>query len=280
MKKYCLIVGNGGSGNVMFQVAAIKSYLNDAVVILITNQPISRIIDGIGCHVLTLRGLAGKKIIYNTIKKITSLLMSTSMFSILGDGDDRIVTPQGLFQSIYICKHDFFQNTAHFDYSSANQWGLIKSVRNEVLLRLSDLGVARKYIAVQVRRGDYAIWPSKEHSALLDDDYYIQNVLRLRDKYGELDVLVCSDDPVYCRGLFNSIERCFVVEMSVIHEFYVLSLSSSIVISPSTFGYWAAWFVHKCNSGDVVAPKYWGGHRIGRWHPKFLKADWISYVDV
>ena len=113
----------------------------------------------------------------------------------------------------------------------------------------------RNLIAIQVRLGDMAKVPEfRKVHGLINDDYIRRS----------LDLFKCTynDVKIYCDD-FESIRRElpvlaksnpeYAAQGSDIAHFVELASSPNIVISNSTFGWWAAWL----GQGKVVAPINW-----------------------
>lgn len=114
-------------------------------------------------------------------------------------------------------------------------------------------------IAVHVRRGDYVSEPKthKIHN-VCSPQYYLAGVERLRRKWPKLPLLVFSDDIDWCKkelGLRGNVD---FVDPAIpdVDQFVILSRCRHLVISNSTFSWWAAYLgVHDDNT--IVAPRYW-----------------------
>jgi hypothetical protein len=126
-------------------------------------------------------------------------------------------------------------------------------------------------VGVQVRRGDYV-----KHSRLnvTTPEYFLGALEWMRQNVERPHFIVVSDDPHYCRKLF---ERQFDVTVmpsqSAIEGLRTLASCKAHVVSNSTFGWWGAWLGE---TGPVVVPEHWHHQpgSYGDWNP--VPDRWIK----
>ena len=113
----------------------------------------------------------------------------------------------------------------------------------------------RKFIAVHVRGGDYLKKQNIYHR--LDTVYYSNSLQNLQNSLGDLPVVVFTDDFNYFKKLLKDFKKIEIIEQKDLRASEVMvlmSLANGIVISNSTFSYWAAII----NSGEsIIAPSKW-----------------------
>ena len=126
-------------------------------------------------------------------------------------------------------------------------------------------------VGVQVRRGDYV-----KHSRLnvTTPEYFLGALEWIRANVENPHFIIVSDDPHYCRKLF---ERQFDVTVmpsqSAIEGLRTLASCKAHVVSNSTFGWWGAWLGE---TGPVVVPEHWHHQpgSYGDWNP--VPDRWIK----
>jgi hypothetical protein len=110
-------------------------------------------------------------------------------------------------------------------------------------------------IALHIRRGDYVA--HKETYGLLSTEYY-ESALAAMDVNKEL-VLIFSDDIEEAKIVLENSryfeQMIFVPEISTISAFSLISGCGAIIISNSTFSYWAAMFSKEFTR--VISPEKW-----------------------
>ena len=126
-------------------------------------------------------------------------------------------------------------------------------------------------LGVHVRRGDY-LQPGQQSSNLsaLSIDYYKSAIDLVRSHCSVSKIVIVSDDPQWCRSKFRGKEFSFSSNVSTVHDFKLLNSCDHVVISNSTFSWWAAW-LKTGNSHKVVAPRCW--YSNGREFASFPE-DW------
>jgi hypothetical protein len=114
---------------------------------------------------------------------------------------------------------------------------------------------AEPFIAVHVRGGDYLNKTNIYHK--IGAKYYLESLKDLREKFGDIRVLVFSDDPEYARNIFSSDASFEILNQDGLRASEAMILMSSakgIVTANSTFSYWAAMI----NAGNhIYAPRFW-----------------------
>jgi hypothetical protein len=69
------------------------------------------------------------------------------------------------------------------------------------------------------------------------------------------------------------------LHISVGFDYYVVNQAKWLIISNSTFGWWAAWLNKKVNK--IIAPKYWSRHNVsdGYWSTGDAYTRCFTYMD-
>jgi hypothetical protein len=136
-------------------------------------------------------------------------------------------------------------------------------------------------MAIHVRRGDLLSDPryALEIGALATS-YYHDALAEARRRRGDISrVFVFSDDPAWCRSELRLPCDVHVVERdrdssSAIRDLWTLSQFSTIAVSNSTFGWWAAWL---CGRDDPMAIVPARTTRSGAMDsPDFWPSRWIK----
>lgn len=127
-----------------------------------------------------------------------------------------------------------------------------------------------KYISLHVRRGDYV---GLEHILPTQNFEYYKEALENFDN--TIPVVVCSDTIEWCKQqeIFSE-ERFIFSNFNPYEDLYIISQSSGIIMSNSTFAWWGAYLNE--NNNKVVMPKNWFGPGAPAHSPEeFLIKDWI-----
>ncbi|KGJ81793.1 hypothetical protein GY21_01610 [Cryobacterium roopkundense] len=106
-------------------------------------------------------------------------------------------------------------------------------------------------IAVHVRRGDMVV-----HSAILGPDYYARAVRELREAHrlpASEPVTIFSDDPQWCRDNLELPTAQYPEPLTAAGDLAALAQHEFLVLSGSTFSWWAASLTHRAPD-SVVAP--------------------------
>ncbi len=127
--------------------------------------------------------------------------------------------------------------------------------------KLSSFNIAQDYIVLHVRRGDYV--NSKSTSRFhgnLNNNYFLDGVNFIRKKYGNLPVLLFSDDYKWLDdNLRKTIPNSIVIssdQSSPERDLFFMSQGKYFVLSNSTFSWWSA-FLSKKRGKFIIVPKFW-----------------------
>jgi hypothetical protein len=113
-----------------------------------------------------------------------------------------------------------------------------------------------KYIAVHVRGGDYLA--SNSIYSNLDSIYYESAIKIALQQNPGVQLIVFTDDYAQAQKTLPtsfSYKYAKDLAMSTIEEFIIMSSATTIIISNSTFSYWAA--IRQNNPEYVIAPNKW-----------------------
>lgn len=137
--------------------------------------------------------------------------------------------------------------------------------------------------SIQVRRGDYVSDPGVSAKHGFANASYFRRAVEYLDSEDEVtEIFVFSDDISWCEeNLDFGVPMSFVDidegEQSAVANLFALSMSRRLVISNSTFGWWAAWLSGLAGT-SVVAPTPWfaSQDRVG---DQVARADW-TLMDI
>ena len=126
-------------------------------------------------------------------------------------------------------------------------------------------GLRGEGVTINVRRGDYYSNPDFRKVYGFDVERYVHRVIdHIRDERGQLGpVNVVSDDPQWCRQHLNwlsnqSSSLTFMgPESGVLSNFFSIAASRTLLITNSTFSYWASY----------VSNEIYGDNRSQVWVP-------------
>jgi hypothetical protein len=108
------------------------------------------------------------------------------------------------------------------------------------------------YVGVHVRRGDYLLYPEFQS---LSSEYYARALDAIADSQA-CKVVVCSDDIPWCKANLRFPPRFrteFSHRVNDVDDFAVLAGCSALVMSNSSYSWWAAQY----NKKRVVMPWPW-----------------------
>lgn len=137
-----------------------------------------------------------------------------------------------------------------------------------------------KYITLHLRRGDYQA-ASHKGTVIASIEYARRAIFTLRNSGNDDPICVFSDSPEFIVDeLKNLNENIFVVDNSKltsgIGTIIAMSLGSALIMSNSSFSWWAGWLKEQRNPGNatVIAPRPW--NESGTARADMLFPTWIT----
>ena len=126
-------------------------------------------------------------------------------------------------------------------------------------LQSMNISIDENLCVINFRGGEYRSIPN----VILNPKYWSDAINLMKGKNPKMKFLVISDDP-------GTAKRYMPFDIPILHvdigfDFYVVNQAKNLIISNSTFGWWAAWL--NTNSDFIIAPKYWARHNVsdGYW---------------
>ncbi|MEM6763311.1 MAG: alpha-1,2-fucosyltransferase [Bacteroidota bacterium] len=136
------------------------------------------------------------------------------------------------------------------------------------------------YIALHIRRGDYEHWelaPLKDKDFRLPATYY-KNALSVLDRENQYPIVIISDDREFVEANFQGIDYQLEYNSALI-DFQILMNARELVISNSTFAWWAG-YLNQITNARVLAPKYWLGFKQRQEYPLGIMDGPFEWIDT
>ena len=126
---------------------------------------------------------------------------------------------------------------------------------------------------INFRGGEYRGIPN----VLLRKEYWRDSVNHMLNLNPNMNFIVVTDDPPTASHFMPFDMNC--IHLNVGFDYYCVNQAKWLIISNSSFGWWAAW-LNKV-SKKIVAPKYWSRHNVsdGYWSTGDAYTTGFSYMD-
>jgi glycosyltransferase involved in cell wall biosynthesis len=237
----------GGLGNQMFEIAAAASLAKDNNAILLLDNT---------KHILPNQGRDVNNYTSNVFSGITldNNIYPTSVYK------RDVCTYEKIPFSPNLQTNGHFQSWRYFDHNREyiqKLFDLPKSIKNNIIGHEWDYPDYRRRTAIQVRRGDYHKFP--DHHPLLPIKYFHETIESI-DPDGI--IWIFTDDKEWCEKNFKPNHRMhkYIQEEDYV-EMYMMSFCKNLIISNSSFGWWAA-YLNVREDKQIYVPDPWFGKAL------------------
>jgi hypothetical protein len=140
---------------------------------------------------------------------------------------------------------------------------------------LSQMGIVldENLCVINFRGGEYRGIPN----VLVRREYWRDSINHMLFLNPNMKFLLITDD-VQLANSFMPFE-IQAIHVDVGFDYYVVNQAKWLIISNSTFGWWAAWLNE--NTNKIIAPKYWARHNVsdGYWSVGDSYTRCFTYLD-
>jgi hypothetical protein len=126
-------------------------------------------------------------------------------------------------------------------------------------------------IIIHVRGTDYL-----DQGLKLEVDYY-NMALSTMEVRANTKLAVVTDDAEYARRLFEGYDIAHFYSETMPVDFQIMQNANQLIISNSTFAWWAA-YLNENKSAKIVAPKYWFGRSSNQEYPVGIMTNRFTWV--
>lgn len=126
---------------------------------------------------------------------------------------------------------------------------------------------------INFRGGEYKSIPN----VLLNREYWKNAINNMKLINPNMRFLLISDD-IACAQTFMPFSMQ-ALHTNIGFDYYVVNQARWVILSNSTFGWWAAWLNE--NAKKIIAPKYWARHNVsdGYWATGDAYTREFTYMD-
>lgn len=275
---------SGRLGNQIFQYAGLKTLAQtDEKLLLLGFEDLQSIFEGIDAIIINSNSSKLERAFCFRLYSYAQRLARRNLISSIKESDENpvLISDPGIFRGITFVGKSYFQSESFFAPEAIHSLTLKPELLISTQQLINNVAQDNTPIFIHIRRGDYLNWPTRVNPAVLPASYYQNCIEILRSKIQNPFFIFTSDDPFYVRDVFGSLENSYLSQGSNLEDFALMTQCRGGILSASSFSWWAAYFAYLSHTeGIFLAPKYWAGHSIDRWYPKFIKSSFLSYVSV
>lgn len=187
------------------------------------------------------------------------------------EDNTRLIGHNGAFGGIYQSE-DYFINKKE----DIQKWLEIKNeYKKEYNNKLKEMGITldENLCVINFRGGEYRNIPQ----VLMRREYWMDAITYMLSLNPNMKFLLITDD-IPCANSFMPFP-IQAIHIDIGFDFYVVNKAKWLIISNSSFGWWAAWLNKEVNK--IIAPKYWARHNVsdGYWATGDAYTRCFTYMD-
>jgi len=230
------------------------------------------------------KGLKNRlRMVFHFVRTFIFVLRIRRLLEFESNAGDLAVKSRFQFRKLML---GFWQNAKIYEpnrstiLSSVSEYRSIAS-QNHVLKEMLESG---KSLGLHVRRGDYVSNKSAlNFHGVLPTNYFIEAIRFHEATFGIESVIIFSDDTTWCKKQnFTNLPVYYCEDFPYnldydfdLQELMLLSYSRYMVLSNSSFSWWASFFAN--DECVVVAPKNWYAHELANSNSlKLRRSNWVS----
>lgn len=160
--------------------------------------------------------------------------------------------------------------------SDIEKWFEIKdeySKKYDSILKEMGIELNDNLCIINFRGGEYRGIPN----VLLRKEYWRDAINHMLELNKDMQFVAITDDVELCKEFMPFEIR--IIHVDVGFDFYVVNQAKWLIISNSSFGWWAAWL--NKTAKKIIAPKYWARHNVsvGYWATGDVYSRFFTYMD-
>jgi len=276
---------SGRLGNQIFQYATLKMLFPNEKVILFGFEDLDNVINPVDVMLIK-RVDMPSWVPFSMVRLLFSVFARFRLIGSIWEKRNKesyeILERSGIIFGVKLLQYSYFQHSKvieklHPEFSIRDCY--TQEAKAWVLRNVTDNNKCT-LVFVHVRRGDYLTWPSRDYPAVLDLDWYLRAMERIRDNVNNPLFIMLTDDVYYVRDAFPKQPDLIISDNNQQVDFALMSLCSHGILSASSFSWWGAWLSRRVQQEKNIyfAPMYWCGHRCNQWMPEGFVSGWITYV--
>jgi hypothetical protein len=206
---------------------------------------------------------------YQHVDSVNITMLNESLYDI--EDNTTMIGDNGAFGGLFQSEDYIIDRK-----SDIYKWFEIKEESSKLYNeKLIEIGVVLddNLCVINFRGGEYRGIPN----VLLRREYWKDSINYMLSINSNMKFLLITDD-VQCANDFMPFP-IQAIHVDVGFDYYVVNQAKWLIISNSTFGWWAAWLNKNVN--EIIAPKYWARHNVsdGYWATGDSYTRGFTYMD-
>lgn len=286
-----LFLADGRLGNQIFQYAFLKTIQKSNEKIIVSGfENLLEIFEIDDVINLNKKNLFIRLFLFRLFKPLLNLLAKAKIFSSIGalyeffEGGYRRESTEywinmGCIKQIKYVKSGYFQSEKFFKPEIIENLKIKEKYFKEADEFLKAVPKNMQKVVIHVRRGDYKNFKVFGKDTLLPIHYYKDQIKWFLETRENSYFIFLSDEPEFVEKEFGNIPNKIVSKgLHYGVDLAIMTKCESAILSPSSFGWWGAYLMEKCDK--IFVPKYWLGFSSNIEYPKGAVASHMDEVEL
>ena len=278
--KYILFISNGGLGNQLFQFSYLKKNFSDEKLLLFGFNDLLRLFnisknEKIFTHRGFIKKLFIRVILKNTLKIVSDLRIIKSIFQERINGIETLksIEQKGLFNQFVYVRDSYFQSEK-FIPMDIKQILRFKSF----ISKMEAHNFNSNHVFIHYRGGDFNKYKPLGKSVILPEKYFENAISHIKKSIKKPVFVIFGNEKFPYQHLLKDSQIKKIHSSDQYEDFYLMTRFQNAIISPSTFSWWATYFMERKNK--IIVPKYWLGFNSKKYYPESPIAGYMTEIDI
>ena len=184
----------------------------------------------------------------------------------------KTIEQKGIFDQIVYIKDSYFQSECFIPFN------IKKILRFKSFISKIEINkINSNHVFIHFRGGDFNEYKPFGKSVILPEKFFEIAISHIKRNIKKPIFVIFGNEKFPYQNLLKNFETKEINSSSQYEDFYLMSRFQNAILSPSTFSWWATYFMDRKNI--ILVPKYWLGFNSKKYYPGSPIASYMTEID-